>query len=117
MADLSKRMFLKQGLCGVGVYGVGALWSNVLLSGCSNHQGLLLQSADANGVRLPVGFSARIVAQSGQAVMSGQSYSWHDAPDGGACFAIENGGWVYVSNSELNDIGGEAHWFLPLMAH
>lgn len=107
MADQNKRRFLKQGLCGVGVYGVGALWSNLLLGGCSNnHQDLQLKPADANGVRLPVGFSSRIVARSGQAVVPGQSYLWHDAPDGGACFAIDNGGWIYVSNSEITDTGG-----------
>ena len=33
--------------------------------------------------------------------MPGTTYSWHGAPDGGACFPVSGGGWVYVSNSEL----------------
>ena len=41
--------------------------------------------ADANGLLLPAGFTSRIVARSGQAV-PGTGYTWHSAPDGGACF-------------------------------
>lgn len=61
-----------------------------------------LQAEDANGLRLPAGFTSRIVARAG-ARMPGTStgYRWHDAPDGGAVFAQPDGGWVYVSNSEL----------------
>jgi hypothetical protein len=60
-----------------------------------------LQPADANGVMLPKGFTSRIVARSSQAPVSGGSYKWHPAPDGGATFATPDGGWVYVSNSEV----------------
>ncbi len=63
-----------------------------------------LQSADANGVMLPQGFTSRVVARSSQTV-SGTSYTWHGAPDGGACFADGNG-WIYVSNAELSTGGG-----------
>ncbi len=59
-----------------------------------------LGAADANGVRLPAGFSARLLAVSGQAV-PGTSHRWHFAPDGGATFANADGGWIYVSNAEL----------------
>jgi hypothetical protein len=59
-----------------------------------------LQPADANGVMLPQGFSSRIVARSGEPPLPGRP-AWHGAPDGGACFAAADGGWVYVSNSEL----------------
>ncbi len=63
-----------------------------------------LQVPDANGIRLPAGFTSRVLARSGQAV-SGTSFVWHGAPDGGATFAISSGvdagGWVYVSNAEL----------------
>lgn len=109
MADLRKRLFLKQSLSAISACGVGALWSSVLLGGCSGvryHQDAQLRPADANGVRLPVGFSSRIVAQSGQAVIPGQSFLWHNAPDGGACFALSDGGWIYVSNSEVSITGG-----------
>lgn len=58
-----------------------------------------LQAPDPNGMQLPRGFSARVVATSGS-VVAGTSYSWHVAPDGGACFLHRDGGWAYVSNSE-----------------
>ncbi|CAM5227318.1 hypothetical protein GCM10010329_46950 [Streptomyces spiroverticillatus] len=63
-----------------------------------------LGSADANGVQLPAGFRSRIVARSGQKV-AGTSYTWHPAPDGGACYA-DGTGWIYVSNSEVDPSGG-----------
>ncbi|WP_431044565.1 alkaline phosphatase PhoX [Streptomyces sp. P1-3] len=63
-----------------------------------------LGSADANGIQLPSGFTSRVIARSRQTV-SGTSYTWHDAPDGGACFA-DGSGWIYVSNSEISSTGG-----------
>ncbi|MEZ4231315.1 MAG: DUF839 domain-containing protein [Polyangiaceae bacterium] len=60
-----------------------------------------LGDADANGVRLPAGFSSRIVARSQQAPASGSSTKWHSAPDGGATYLLPDGGWIYVSNSEM----------------
>nr|WP_205615949.1 alkaline phosphatase PhoX [Streptomyces harenosi] len=63
-----------------------------------------LGAPDANGIRLPSGFTSRVVARSRQTV-PGTSYTWHDAPDGGACYA-DGTGWIYVSNSEINPGGG-----------
>ncbi|MCY1227810.1 hypothetical protein D9M72_401000 [compost metagenome] len=63
-----------------------------------------LQPADANGVMLPKGFSSRIVARSGSVAASG--YTWHGAPDGGAVYPGADGGWIYVSNSEIKANGG-----------
>ncbi|MET8900445.1 MULTISPECIES: alkaline phosphatase PhoX [unclassified Streptomyces] len=63
-----------------------------------------LGSPDANGLRLPAGFTSRVIARSGQKV-PGTSYTWHSAPDGGACYA-DGSGWIYVSNSEVNPSGG-----------
>lgn len=63
-----------------------------------------LGPADTNGIRLPSGFTGRVVARSGQTV-TGTSYTWHNAPDGGACYA-DGTGWIYVSNSEINPSGG-----------
>lgn len=59
-----------------------------------------LGAADANGIQLPAGFTSRLVGTTNQAV-AGTGYTWHSAPDGGACFAVAGGGWVYVSNSEM----------------
>jgi secreted PhoX family phosphatase len=65
-----------------------------------------LGAPDADGLCLPAGFTARVVARSGTAVAG---YVWHRAPDGGACFPRPDGpGWVYVSNSELDDGAGGA---------
>lgn len=63
-----------------------------------------LGPADGNNIRLPAGFTSRVVARSGQTV-PGTSYTWHNAPDGGACYA-DGSGWIYVSNSEINPSGG-----------
>jgi secreted PhoX family phosphatase len=63
-----------------------------------------LGPADANGIQLPAGFTSRVVARSGQRVGS-TSYTWHNAPDGGACYS-DGTGWIYVSNSEISPSGG-----------
>jgi len=83
-----------------------------LVSGCSGggsrrmNFGPLL-AADANGVMLPDGFTSRIVARSGQPPYPGSGFVWHDRPDGGATFATLDDGWIYVSNSEVdNSMGG-----------
>ena len=69
-----------------------------------------LQAPDENGIRLPVGFTSRIVARSGRNPVEGDDYKWHSAPDGGATFERDDGGWVYVSNSEMGDRqGGVLH--------
>jgi hypothetical protein len=63
-----------------------------------------LQAADANGLRLPTGFTSRVVARAGlRRHGDANGYAWHGAPDGGAVFALPDGGWVYVSNSEEPD--------------
>lgn len=65
-----------------------------------------LGEPDENGVRVPAGFTARIVARSKERVLAESEYIWHQAPDGGATFATPDGGWIYVSNSELPLVGG-----------
>lgn len=64
-----------------------------------------LGTANADGVRVPPGFTARILAVAGEEV-SGTGYTWHTYPDGGTCFATTDGGWIYVSNSEMPLRGG-----------
>ncbi|MEZ5208374.1 MAG: DUF839 domain-containing protein [Acidimicrobiales bacterium] len=60
-----------------------------------------LQPADANGLRLPVGFTSRVIGTVGVAVGS-TGYVLPAWPDGGACFAASGGSWTYVCNHELN---------------
>ena len=65
-----------------------------------------LLEPDENGVRLPAGFTSRIVARSAQSVVPGSAFVWHGSPDGGACYA-DGDGWIYVSNCELvSSLGG-----------
>lgn len=63
------------------------------------------RTPDANGIVLPEGFTSRVIARSGETTGSG-SYRWHPFPDGGATFSTDDGGWVYVSNSENIQAGG-----------
>ena len=85
--------------------GLGALMVGSRLAGCTyNGPYGALRAADANGIRLPAGFTSRVVARSGTAV-PGTTTVWHPAPDGGATFPTPNG-WVYVSNSEVAFTGG-----------
>jgi len=51
------------------------------------------------GIWQPNGFHTRLLARSGQPVAAG--FIWPGAPDGGGVLATDNGGWMYVCNSEL----------------
>lgn len=62
---------------------------------------------DDLGIILPEGYTATVVGTSGQKV-PGTDYVWHTFPDGGATFADPDGGWAYVSNSEVDAPGGGA---------
>lgn len=96
----NRRRFLQHSFVGLGAFvGNSFLFPNIA------HASPLplgsigkLQAPDKNGVCLPLGFSSRIIARSGQNYFS---YNWHAAPDGGATFADKEGGWIYVSNSEI----------------
>lgn len=67
-----------------------------------------LAPPDANGLRLLPGFTSRVVARAAQPPVAGGAYRWHASPDGGATFPTPDGGWIYVSNSELPDGQGGA---------
>jgi hypothetical protein len=95
---LSRRSVLKAGLLGGALLAIDAC---VPPGGSTRYRPL--GPPDANGLQLAPGFSSRIVARSGDPV--GPGYIWHGAPDGGRCFSAP-GGWIYVSNSELDGIGG-----------
>jgi uncharacterized protein len=63
---------------------------------------------ETQNIAIPEGSSVRIVAQSSRPVISSQSFLWHSAPDGGACFSAEADDWIYVSNSEMSKRQGGA---------
>jgi hypothetical protein len=105
---MDRRSFLRLGLVGAGTAAfAGSVWERAWAATAQPGPGPYgpLEVPDANGLRLPAGFSGRIVARSREPV-AGTSYAWHDAPDGGACFAMVDGGWVYASNSEIYGTGG-----------
>ncbi|RDH86160.1 MAG: translocation protein TolB [endosymbiont of Galathealinum brachiosum] len=110
----TRRSFLRSTLSSLAVLSIGSLL------GCSNNRiikpssstslldevGVLLPP-DENGLMLPDGFTSRVIANSGVAPYSGSPFVWHDAPDGGATFLTSDGGWIYVSNSEIGrNLGG-----------
>lgn len=67
--------------------------------------GPLASTPDANGLLLPAGFTSELLATGGQPVV-GTNHRWHIFPDGGACFALDDGGWIYANNSESPTDGG-----------
>ena len=107
----SRRNFLRYSLAGLSVFAAGGLTPDSMA--LATKKGLFdsfnqlsdLRAPDANGVRLPVGFKSRVIARSGQQVAN-SDYFWHAAPDGGACLETADKGWIYVSNSELDDKQG-----------
>ncbi|WP_455208994.1 alkaline phosphatase PhoX [Kaarinaea lacus] len=118
--DIKRRQFLERGLLGAGVLSVAP----ALLTACSsivapekvaqlfrtrssNIESLgPLREPDENGIRLPEGFTSRVVARSNERPSAESDYAWHWAPDGGAVFAVKGGGWIYVSNSETSGGAG-----------
>ncbi len=62
--------------------------------------GPLASVPDANGLLLPDGFSSRVIAVAGEPVGS-TTHRWHVYPDGGGVVPTDDGGWIYVSNSEV----------------
>jgi uncharacterized protein len=91
-----RRTFLKNSLS----LAVGLPFSG-LMAGCRRRNSRELLPADENGVRLLRGFRSRIVARSREPVVSTSLFRWHPAPDGAATFPAGDGGWIYVSNSEV----------------
>jgi len=76
-----------------------------------------LRDADIHGVRTPEGFATRVVAINGElpqpegmAVSGPQTGGignrpWHIFPDGAGVVPRNNGGWIYISNSEVPGVG------------
>jgi hypothetical protein len=100
-----RRRFLQAGLAaGTGLALGPGLWRSVLgapvATDAPSPWGPLRATPDAHGLLLPAGFTARVVAQSMRPVAD-TGFLWHPFPDGAACFATDDGGWILVSNSEV----------------
>ena len=116
-----RRRFLQQGLIASGVLAVGpGLWGTATqasprsarplsmrgkVSNIPNLAGTLHEVSVENDpdtrMLVPRGFSVRQVARTGERPVPASDYLWHADPDGGATFAMNDGGWVYVSNAEV----------------
>ncbi|NND53522.1 MAG: DUF839 domain-containing protein [Gammaproteobacteria bacterium] len=105
---LSRRQILRAGLQGCVALSAGPLVSachsdnNPAPTPVSNiaNVGPLSVVPDSNGLLLPEGFSSRVIARTGETPVASSVYPWHGLPDGGATFALPDGGWIYASNSE-----------------
>jgi hypothetical protein len=99
---MDRRTFLRNAALGSGALALGpGFWKQAYAAPAA--PGTVygaLRGPDANGVRLPAGFTSRVVATSLEPVGT-TGYTWHPAPDGAACFTTDDGGWIYVSNSEV----------------
>ncbi|MEU6077518.1 alkaline phosphatase PhoX [Micromonospora sp. NPDC047074] len=104
---MDRRTILRATVAGGAAAFSGSLWAGAALAAPAQPGASPYGppgAADANGLQLPAGFTSRVIARSRQ-VVPGTGYTWHDAPDGGACF-VAGTGWIYVSNSEIATTGG-----------
>lgn len=103
----SRRRFLQTSLSLSALGLTPQIWGDAFASLAIVGEGPYgpLGAPNAHGVRLPAGFSARLIAMTGEPV-GGTPYLWPGWPDGGATFARAGGGWVYTCNSELNGTRG-----------
>lgn len=108
----SRRQFVRQAALGAGFVALGpGAWASAIAD--RRVESLTdrsifgpLGAPDSLGLRLPQGFSARLIATSGTPVAP-TSHVWHHFPDGGGVVARDDGGWIYASNSEVPfDLGG-----------
>lgn len=118
-AAVSRRRFLSQSMAAAGVFMIGDRFINKAFAGPTipqhlqhtSNRGLYgdLLPPNADSLMLPPGFRSRIVAiaDADPIPMRGGGYNWHRSPDGGATYPTEDGGWIYVSNSERSgNLGG-----------
>lgn len=111
---------LRDGLFGAGILATGPWISSCGDSATGGPQGNLpsaresnipnlgaLGAPDENGLRLPEGFTSRVLARSTEPV-AGTDYVWPGAPDGAGIFPVDGGGWIYTVNSEIPGTAGGA---------
>lgn len=107
---LSRRHFLRlsvAGSVGAASFGRGfwrALYAAPAIVGVGPYGSIADREPDQNGVILPESFTSKIIGRAGEEV-PGSQVAWHPHPDGGCTFPSRGGGWVYVSNSEIDPDG------------
>jgi len=108
-STIDRRTLLRAGLTGAGGLAFGAAFYERAFAAAPATPGPgpygPLGPPDANGLSLPTGFRSRKVAQ-GLVPVAGTAYAWHLFTDGQATFALPDGGWVLVANSETPAVAG-----------
>ena len=105
---MNRRTFLRSTALTAGALALGpSFWRQAFAAPANSGPGPYgpLLAPDANGIALPAGFTSRVVARANELV-GPSAYPWHVLPDGGATFALDDGGWIYACNSEIPGIGG-----------
>jgi uncharacterized protein len=109
---LRRRDFIAAGIGGAAAVTLGAAFWDDLFGAAE--EGLRpglgygpLRAPNAEGIRLPEGFTSRVIARGRQRV-EGTDYEWHLASDGAAAFPTPDGGFILVSNSEVDEGGASA---------
>ena len=107
---IRRREFLISAGAGVGALALGPLrWERALAAAAEAQPGPgpygALLDPDANGVRLPAGFSSRVIARANTPV-GRRAYPFPIFPDGATTFATPDGGWILAVNSEVPGAGG-----------
>ncbi len=98
----TRRELIRSGVVAGGAVALGSgFWEALARPARKGRSpyGRLGASADANGIRLPEGFSSRLIAR-GNELVAGTTYPWHIFSDGASTYRAGNGGWIVVSNSE-----------------
>ncbi|HEX9682827.1 MAG TPA: alkaline phosphatase PhoX [Acidimicrobiales bacterium] len=107
---MDRRRFLQTATAsGLGLALGPSAWRHLLSAtpGDGPYGPLGPPSGGTTGLRLPEGFTHRVIAESMQPVEGAPLLGpWHVSPDGAATFPLDDGGWVYVCNSEAPLIGG-----------
>ena len=114
--DLQRRRFLRRGLVTSSLLAAGSgLWHFTVRSNperpgtgrgpAGSLEEIAVENDPSTRMLVPRGFRVREVARSGRPAFPGSPYAWHPEPDGGAVFTAEDGGWIYVSNSEMEAPG------------
>ncbi len=100
---MDRRTFLRSTLAGAGAVALGdSLFrpAQATTDSDAEHSSYgSLCAADLNGLQYPAGFTGRVIARSGLPV-GRTPHLWPPFPDGAACFAQSDGGWILVVNSE-----------------
>jgi secreted PhoX family phosphatase len=108
---MDRRTLLKAGTGAALVAGFGpAFWRAQTAAAAATAKATAgpygeLMAANADGLRLPKGFTSRVVARAGVPI-AGTGYGLPLFPDGSATFPASDGGWIQVVNSEFPGAGG-----------